>query len=91
MQLNLINILELSLISKFSRFFTLRDERSLVLILNANLSVIIVLASEEDVLLWFNFQVVAASKRMDFSFEIFSVFNDSCFFVADSDDVDTLI
>ena len=91
MQLNLINVLELSLISKISRFFILRDERCLVLILNANLSVIIVLASEQDMLLWFNFQVVAASKRMDFSLEFFSVFNDSGFFVTDSDDVDTLI
>ena len=61
------------------------------MILDANLSVFVVLASEQDVLLWLDLQVVAASKRMDLSLEFFSVFDDSCFFITDSNDVNSLI
>jgi hypothetical protein len=59
--------------------------------LDANLSVVVVLASKQDMLVWLNFQVVAASKRMNLSFETFCVFNNSCFFITDTNNINTLI
>jgi hypothetical protein len=80
MYFDLINVLEFGLIIK-----------CLILILDANLSVVIVLARKQDVLLWLNLQVVAASKRMNLSFEAFWVLDNSCFFISDSNNINTLI
>jgi len=80
MNFDLINVLEFGLVIK-----------CLILILDANLSVVIVLARKQDMLLWLNLQVVAASKRMHISFETFCVLNDSCFFISDSNNINTLI
>lgn len=80
MDLDLVHVLEFSLVQSV-----------LVLVLNANLSVLVILTSKQDVLLWLNLQVVAASKRMNLSFETFSVLNCSCSFISDGDDIDSLI
>jgi hypothetical protein len=88
MNFDLVHIFEFSLISVFVFGIILR----VVLILDADLSVLVVLASEQDMLFWLNFQVVAASKRMNLSFEAFCVFDGSGLgFVAQSDGVDTLL
>lgn len=91
MYFDLINVLEFSGISAFDGFICFGDEWCLVLFLDANLSVIVVLASKQDMLVWLNFQVVAASKRMNLFFETFCVFNNSCSFITDTNNINTLI
>ena len=87
MNFDLINVLKFSLIGKLIVGVIL----CIVLILDADLSVFIVLASEQDMLLWLNLQVVAATERMHLSFETFGVLDHSGAFVADGDDVDTML
>jgi len=81
MYFDLINILE------FGQIFS---ALGLILILDTNLSVVVVLTGKQDMLRWLNLQVVAASKRMNLSFEAFCFYNISGGFISDSNNINAL-
>ena len=60
-----------------------------VLLLNAHLAIVIVLAGVEEMLIRFNLQIVDAAKRMNHPFEAFLILDDPALLLAESQDVDT--
>ena len=61
-----------------------------VLLLHANLSILIKLASEQQMISWLDFDIVDGPERMDVSIKTFHILDNSTLFLSQSQNIDTI-